>query len=91
MEIYIIMCISFAILYHIRYVTDIIFITEEVAKIHDAESHFPKYYFIIINLIVSILLMPIVAFSVITNNRDEYIKSGASKILIKYYDLELKK
>jgi len=85
------MAISFGIMFYIRYVSNIMQTVETVADIHDVEAK-PKTLRAVgiwISLI-SAILFPVFAPMVLVEDRNKVIIDYARKILLKYYDVELK-
>ena len=90
MEIYIILCISFSIMYYISYVRDIIFVVKEVVKVHDAEGNFNPLLYSIVSLVLAAIGMPIYLFLILYSTKQNILYYASSGILLNHYDLELK-
>ena len=90
-EIYIIIAISFAIMFAFRYTRDIIFMVKGVAVIHEIDERPQLLNGISVLLtLFSLIFFPFYAILVLFSNRDKLIKEWSKQILVKYYDLELK-
>ena len=91
MEVYIIIALSFGIMFAYRYTRDIIYSIKEVARIHEVrQRHTLLNLFAFNTTVLSIVLMPIYALVVLFSDRQELIRSWSRLILVKYYDVELK-
>ena len=85
------MAISFGVMFYIRYVSNIMQTVEAVSEIHEVEAK-PKTLRALgiwIGL-VSAILFPVFALMVLVEDRNKVIIDYARKILLKYYDVELK-
>ena len=86
---YIIVAISFAIMFHAKYTHETLLTLHSLEETHDIGSpikHFSPIGYSIGWFIISILLMPIVLIMIIIVNRRDLTKQFASHILKKYYD-----
>lgn len=90
MELYIIACISFAIMYHIRYTIDVLHIVKEVAMMHEAEGNFNPLIYSVVQFILSIFLMPAYLIMMFTLSKNKILHEASVGILTKHYDLEAK-
>jgi len=91
MEIYILLAISFAIMFTFRYTKDIIYVVKGVAKVHEVN---PRNYFLnvlyIVFFILTAALWPVYLLVISTTERLELIQGWAKSILLRHYELELK-
>lgn len=90
MELYIIACVSFAIMYYVRYTVDIIAIVHEVAAMHEATGDFNPTLYSIVQFILNTLLMPLYLFMMIILPKKKILHEASIGILTKHYDLEAK-
>ena len=91
MEIYIIIAISFGLMFAYRYVKNIIFTVREVAKIHEVPERGRLLYIISFWMIVfSVIACPFYALVVLITDRQTLIKDWSRSILIKHYEVEIK-
>jgi hypothetical protein len=90
-ELYIIMAISFGIMFAARYTINIIKSVQEVAKIHKVKSrNLVLYTFSIFLFLLTIVAFPLYAFTLIFKDRWLLIHKYTELILLTYYDVELK-
>lgn len=78
-------------MYHFRYTYEVIQVVKGVALIKDDETQFSFWKYGIIQFIISLIAMPAHLLMVLFENRQDIIKEVATHVLIKYFDLELKK
>ncbi len=89
MEIYLILAISFAIMYYVRYTREIISIIEGVAGLFDNTEHtFKPIIYIVNKFILTSFLWPLYILPVFTKNRYTYIKECSTEQLKAHYGLE---
>jgi hypothetical protein len=91
MEYYIILAISFAIMYHFRYTKEILEVVKQVAIIHDATPNATIKLYSFITFFITIIAFPLYAIVTITQPREKIIKEHSTTVLITYYDLVNKK
>lgn len=91
MEIYVILALSFAIMYHINYTNEILAVVKDVAVIHDAEATAPLFIYGIVSFLTTLVFMPGYVLQILLKSRDDIIRSVSSEVLVKFYDLEPKK
>jgi hypothetical protein len=91
LEIYIILALSFAIMFSWRYIFEVIYYVTAVAKVHEIDR---KPLFLgtlsISFFIVVALSAPLYLIYIMSNDRKDIIRAYTRSILQKYYDLELK-
>ena len=91
MTIYIIIAISFALMFLFRYIKEIVYTVREVAKVHEVGTRLALLYSLGVMLfILSLVAMPAYAITVLFSNRQSLIKQWSRVILTKYYDVQLK-
>jgi hypothetical protein len=91
MDFYIILAISFAIMFTFRYTKEIAFTVQAVAKVHELQEN--KLISIVIYpilFIIAALMMPVYAFIILNSSRSDLIHSWSKQILINHYGLEEK-
>ena len=88
MEIYIILAISFAVMFSFRYTKDIIFTIREVAKVKDIEENkFLLNLMLVVFFISAALFMPAYLLVITTTERSHLIHQWSTRILIRHYGL----
>lgn len=89
MELYLILAISFAIMYYFRYTREIIQTTLEVAELFDdLESTFNIAIYSILTFADSLIFMPLYAYKIIKISRYDYIKERSMHVLKMHFGLE---
>jgi hypothetical protein len=91
MEIYILMAISFAVMFALRYTKEIVISVQEVAAIHKVKpKNLVLYSFSVFLFFLTIVAFPFYATVVVFRDRYTLVGEWVELILLRYYDVELK-
>lgn len=94
MEIYIIIAVSFAIMYTINYIYQInltVLSTLYMFDIDYSETDWNPWSFVIGGFIVSVMLMPIIVLFILPENRWKVINKSSKYIINKHFSKYFKK